>query len=86
MFKLKLKQEPELHFFLRWSVKQFRHDVMVTIFRFVDIYTLNSQNLTAKYLNATYHHSRLMGVSDIYNSVSYTTAQYLSKTYDREII
>ena len=43
--------------------------MMVTIFRFVDIYTLNSQNLTAKYLNATYHHSRLMGVSDIYNSV-----------------
>ena len=34
------------------------------------MYTLNSQNLTAKYLNATFHHSRLMGVSDIYNSVS----------------
>ena len=60
--------------------------MMVTIFRFVDIYTLNSQNLTAKYLNATYHHSRLMGVSDIYNSVSHT-ARYLSmmKTTTREI-
>ena len=68
LFKLKLKQLPELHFFLVGPLSSF--DMMVTIFRFVDIYTLNSQNLTAKYLNATYHHSRLMGVSDIYNSVS----------------
>jgi len=38
------------------------------MFRFVDVFTLNSQNLTQKYQNATFHHSRLMGVSDIYNS------------------
>ena len=44
--------------------------LLPTLFRFVDIYTLHSQNLTTKYLNATFHHSRLMGVSDIYNSVS----------------
>ena len=38
--------------------------------RFVDVYTLSSQNLTQKYSNATFHHSRLMGVSDIENAVS----------------
>merc|ERR1712106_1117025 len=36
--------------------------------KFVDVYTLNTQNLTQKYQNSTFHHSRLMGVSDIYNS------------------
>ena len=45
-------------------------------FRFVDMYTLNSHNLTSKYLNATFHHSRLMGASDIYNSVSFTSNSF----------
>jgi len=36
--------------------------------KFVDVYTLNSHNLTQKFQNSTFHHSRLMGVSDIYNS------------------
>ena len=40
-------------------------------FRFVDMYTLNTHNLSTKYMNATFHHSRLMGASDIYNSVSF---------------
>ena len=41
-------------------------------FRFVDLYTLNTQNMSTKYLNTTFHHSRLMGASDIYNSVSHS--------------
>lgn len=35
------------------------------------MYTLNTHNLSTKYMNATFHHSRLMGASDIYNSVSF---------------
>ena len=38
--------------------------------RFVDLYTLNTHNLSSKHLNTTFHHSRLMGASDIYNTVS----------------
>ena len=40
-------------------------------FRFVDFYILSSQNFTGN-SNATYHHSRLMGVSDAENAVSIT--------------
>lgn len=36
---------------------------------FVDFYTLPSHNLTLGGSNVTYHHSRLMGVSDINNAV-----------------
>ena len=45
-------------------------------FRFVDMYTLNTHNLSTKYMNATFHHSRLMGASDIYNSVSFFAPKY----------
>ena len=41
--------------------------------RFVDFYTLPTHNLTA-FNNATFHHSRLMGVSDINNAVSHETS------------
>ena len=44
----------------------------MSAFRFVDFYTLPSHNLTAQSSNATYHHSRLMGVSDIGNAVRMT--------------
>ena len=44
--------------------------MIVAAARFVDVYTLNTQNLTQKYSNVTFHHSRLMGVSDIENAVS----------------
>ena len=44
----------------------------LSAFRFVDFYTLPSHNLTAQSSNATYHHSRLMGVSDIGNAVRIT--------------
>ncbi len=41
------------------------------ILRFVDFYTLPSHNLTSQHgSNSTYHHSRLMGVSDIENADS----------------
>ena len=40
------------------------------ISRFVDVFTLSTQNLTQDYSNVTFHHSRLMGVSDIKNAVS----------------
>lgn len=46
-------------------------------FRFVDLYTLNTQNLSTKHLNSTFHHSRLMGASDIYNSVSHLSSEIL---------
>ena len=37
--------------------------------RFVSYYTLPTHNLTSPSNNVTYHHSRLMGVSDIENAV-----------------
>jgi hypothetical protein len=36
----------------------------------VDFYTLHTHNLSLPVTNATFHHSRLMGVSDIENAVS----------------
>jgi len=36
--------------------------------KFVDMYTLSTHNFTRKQTNVTYHHSRLMGVSDIENT------------------
>jgi hypothetical protein len=41
----------------------------VAMFRFVDYYTLPTYNITRDSLNTSYHHSRLMGVSDIHNTV-----------------
>ena len=38
--------------------------------RFVDYYTLPSNNFTLEANNVTFHHSRLMGASDIENAVS----------------
>ena len=38
--------------------------------RFVDFYTLPSNNFTLDANNVTYHHSRLMGASDVENAVS----------------
>jgi hypothetical protein len=39
------------------------------MFRFVDYYTLPTYNITRDSMNTSYHHSRLMGVSDIHNTV-----------------
>lgn len=36
----------------------------------MDFYVLPTHNLSLPLKNATYHHSRLMGVSDIENAVS----------------
>jgi hypothetical protein len=41
----------------------------VAMFRFVDYYTLPTYNITRDSMNTSYHHSRLMGVSDIHNTV-----------------
>ena len=38
--------------------------------RFVNYYTLATHNFTSQSNNVTFHHSRLMGVSDIENAVS----------------
>ena len=38
--------------------------------RFVSYYTLSTHNFTSPSNNVTFHHSRLMGVSDIENAVS----------------
>ena len=40
------------------------------------MFTLSTQNLTQDYSNVTFHHSRLMGVSDIKNAVSITFKLY----------
>ena len=46
------------------------------IFRFVDYYTLPSNNFTLEANNVTFHHSRLMGASDIENAVSQKIIEY----------
>lgn len=56
---LRLSPEPE------YLVKGYEFKMLN---KFVDVYTLSTQNLTQKYHNVTYHHSRLMGVSDISNA------------------
>jgi len=56
---LRLSPEPE------YLVKGYEFKMLN---KFVDVYTLSTQNLTKKAQNSTYHHSRLMGVSDIENA------------------
>ena len=45
--------------------------------RFVDYFTIPSYNLTSGTNNLTYHHSRLMGVSDIQNTVSISKLSHI---------
>ena len=56
------------------------HKLIYTIFfRFIDFYTLQSNNFTLDSNNVTYHHSRLMGASDIENAVSFFCHNWLKK-------
>lgn len=40
-------------------------------FRYVDLFILNTHNIVESRANVTYHPSRLMGINDIHNAVSF---------------
>ncbi len=58
----------------------------VVMFRFVDFYTLPTYNITRDSMNTSYHHSRLMGVSDIHNTVrrSKMPSMIYDKSWDQK--